>query len=96
MLAYVDAIVRENTITIVTAVISLSMRKCHASQNTTKRQTRQNIKKDITTIFVLDLYDNQTKINDSTWQNIKQVLLFNYKQTQLKIHGGIKNDAVEK
>lgn len=41
------------------------------------------------------MYDKQTKINDSTWQNKKQVLSFNYKQTQLKIHGGIKNDAVE-
>ena len=117
MLAYVDAIVRENTITvdgyttnktergiikdaaraiekydkeeakvllsflecgideyntpflklrIVMAVISLSMKKYHAPQDTMKKLMRWNIKKDITTIFVLDLYDKQTKINDNT------------------------------
>lgn len=117
MLAYVDAIVRENTITVdgyttnktergiikdvaraiekydqdessfllemlkmgideyndpfVKAANSdggyfLSMKKYHVPQDTMKKLTRWNIKKDIITIFVLDLYDKQTRINDKT------------------------------
>ena len=99
MLAYVDAIVREDTITVdgytsnktergIIKDVARAIEKYDQGESNflleMLKMTRLNIKKDITTIFVLDLYDKQTKINDNTWQNKNQVLSYNYKQTQLK------------
>lgn len=95
MLAYVDAIVREDTITVdgytsnktergIIKDVARAIEKYDQGESnfllemlkmgideyndpyTMKKLTRLNIKKDITTIFVLDLYDKQTKINDNT------------------------------